>query len=47
VKWKKLEKTTINGTNHGPLMARIISEAIKHNVSLNVHEAKYIDVRWT
>jgi len=36
-----------NGTSHGPLMAGIIAEAIKHNVSLTVHEAKYIDLRWT
>jgi hypothetical protein len=43
----KLEETTKNGTSHGPLMAGIISEAIKHNVSLTVHEAKYIDVGWT
>ena len=27
-------------------MAGIIAEAIKHNVSLTVHEAKYIDVEW-
>lgn len=30
-----LEETTQNGTSHGPLMAGIISEAIKHNVSLS------------
>ena len=28
-------------------MAGIIAEAIKHNVSLTVHEAKYIDLGWT
>jgi hypothetical protein len=28
-------------------MAGIIEEAIKHNASLTVHEAKYIDLRWT
>jgi hypothetical protein len=33
----KLEETTNNGTSHGPLMAGIIAEAIKHNVSLIVH----------
>jgi hypothetical protein len=38
-----LGETTKNGTSHGPLMA----EAIKHNVSLTVHEAKYIDLGWT
>ena len=27
-------------------MAGIIAEAIKHNVSLTVHEAKYIDLGW-
>jgi hypothetical protein len=43
----KLEETTKNGTSHGPLMAGIIAEAIKHNVSLTVHEAKYIDLGWT
>ena len=42
-----LEETTKNGTSHGPLMAGIIAEAIKHNVSLTVHEAKYIDLGWT
>ena len=30
-----------------PLMVGIIAEAIKHNVSLTVHESKYIDVGWT
>jgi hypothetical protein len=43
----KLEETTKNGTSHGPLMAGIIAEAIKHNISLTVHEAKYIDLGWT
>jgi hypothetical protein len=42
-----LEETTKNDTSHGPLMAGIIAEAIKHNVSLTVHEAKYIDLGWT
>jgi hypothetical protein len=42
----RLEETTKNGTSHVPLMAWIISEAIQHNVSLTVHEAKYIDLRW-
>ncbi len=42
-----LEETTKNGTSHGPLMAGIISEAIKYNVSLSAHEAKYIDLGWT
>ena len=28
-------------------MVGIIAEAIKHNVSLTVHEAKYIDLGWT
>ena len=27
-------------------MVGIIAEAIKHNVSLTVHEAKYIDLGW-
>lgn len=43
----KLEETTKNGTSHGSLMAGIKAEAIKHNVSLTVHEAKYIDLGWT
>jgi hypothetical protein len=42
-----LKETTKNGTSHGPLMAGIITETIKHNVSLTVHEAKYIDFGWT
>ena len=28
-------------------MARIIAEAIKHNVLLTIHEAKFIDFGWS
>jgi hypothetical protein len=41
-----LEKTTANGTSHGPLMSGIVAEAEKHNVKLTCKEATFILTSW-
>jgi len=42
-----LEKTTKKWYKSWTLNVGIIADLIKHNVSLTVHEAKYIDLGWT